>query len=167
MLGLFSNGITKDINPMLNLCGKYIKKASRQVGVLPEILWAVAVTESNWKKGPWPWTLNIAGHSYFFDSKEKMIKFLKKLPKKTLNKTDIGCMQINYFYHKHSFTSLSQMLDPEINVIYGARFLKKLYEKTNNWQEAIGDYNTVRNTGNSPYTLRVLSHLNTNSEWWN
>ena len=162
----FSMSLGSTENPALNLCGKYIKKASRQVGVLPEILWGVTMTESNWKTGPWPWTLNIAGRPYFFKSKEKMKVFLNKLPKKKLNKTDIGCMQVNYYYHRRHFNSISEMIDPETNVIYGARFLKKLYGKTQNWLEAIGDYNTTRNNGKSPYTRHVLSHLKTSDQWW-
>lgn len=162
----FSRSLGKTESPELNLCGKYIKKASRQVGVLPEILWGVTATESNWQKGPWPWALNVAGHPYFFKSREKMKIFLDKLPKKKLNRTDIGCMQINYYYHHDHFSSISQMIDPEINVIYGARFLKKLYRKTQNWLEAIGDYNTTRNNAQSRYTRQVLSHLRTSDQWW-
>ncbi len=39
---------------------------------------------------------------------------------------DIGCMQLNYFYHGDRFSSIEHMFDPHLNVDYAARYLKDL-----------------------------------------
>ena len=41
-------------------------------------------------------------------------------------------MQINYRYHGHMFENLDQILSPEYNVNYAAKFLKKPYLKDTN-----------------------------------
>jgi hypothetical protein len=123
-------------------CHKYIEEAARQTGVLPEILWAVAKTESNFGTGPWPWTVNYHGKGYFFPDKLSAKKFLITLPKNAHYHVDIGCMQLNWGYHGAAFTKLSQMLNPRLNVIYAAYFLKELYQETGKWATAVAAYHS-------------------------
>ena len=53
---------------------------------------------------------------------------------------DVGCMQLNYRYHRENFADLWQMLDPAHNVDYAARFLKRLYRRHGNWTLAAARY---------------------------
>ena len=51
------------------------RNVAEERGIPPALLYAVALTESAKKVGspavvrPWPWTLNIAGRGFFFDSR--------------------------------------------------------------------------------------------------
>jgi hypothetical protein len=123
-------------------CRKYIEEAARKTGVLPEILWAVAKTESNHGSGPWPWTVNFRGKGYYFADKLSAKKFLSKLPKKLRYQIDVGCMQLNWGYHGSSFQKVSKMLNPRMNIIYAAYYLRELYEETGKWAKAVAAYHS-------------------------
>ena len=51
-------------------------------------------------------------------------------------------MQINYRYHGHMFENLDQILSPEYNVNYAAKFLKTLFKRHKSWNEAISRYHS-------------------------
>jgi len=123
-------------------CQKYIDEAARKTGVLPEILWAVAKTESSFKGGPWPWTVNVRGKGYYFSDKLSARKFLRSLPKKFQYQTDVGCMQLNRGFHGKAFPHLFSMLNPRLNVLYAAYFLKDLYTETGQWAKAVANYHS-------------------------
>jgi soluble lytic murein transglycosylase-like protein len=136
-------------------CRKYIEEAARETGVLPEILWAVAKTESNYGKGAWPWTIDVQGKAHYFMNKSIAIHFLKSLPKKQLGYVDIGCMQLNAKYHGKAFTSLSKMMNPRLNVMYGAYFLKELYNEKGQWAKAVASYHSRNWMRGRPYAQHV------------
>lgn len=138
-------------------CRKYIEEAARKTGVLPEIIWAVAKTESNFGDGPWPWTVNVKGKGYYFPDKLSTKKFLKTLPKKIQYKVDVGCMQLNWGYHGKAFPSLNKMLNPRLNVIYAAYFLKELYEETGQWSKAVASYHSRKWHRGGKYANRVAN----------
>jgi hypothetical protein len=139
-------------------CQKYIEEAARKTGVLPEILWAVAKTESNFGKGPWPWTINVKGKGYFFQDKQSAQKFLKSLSPKVRYRTDVGCMQLNWGYHGSAFPKLSTMLNPRLNVLYAAYFLKDVYEETGRWAKAVSVYHS-RNWSHGGQYANHVAHL--------
>lgn len=58
---------------------------------------------------------------------------------------DVGCMQINYFYHRKHFSSVTEMLQPRVNVDYAARFLRSLRQKEGNWTMAVAHYHAGPN----------------------
>jgi len=139
-------------------CHKYIEEAARKTGVLPEILWAVAKTESNFGTGPWPWTVNLRGKGYYFPDKLSAKRFLLSLPKGSRYQTDIGCMQLNWGYHGAAFSKLPQMLNPRLNVIYAAYYLKELYEETGKWAKAVAAYHSRKWVRGGSYANHV-AHL--------
>ena len=136
-------------------CRKYIEEASRRTGVLPEILWAVAKTESNHGSGPWPWTVNVKGKGHYFESRSVAKKFLKKLPKSAKFRTDVGCMQLNWGYHGAAFDKLSKMLNPRLNVLYAAYFLRDLYRESGRWAKAVSQYHSRNWSRGGKYANRV------------
>jgi hypothetical protein len=135
----------------------YIEDAARKTGVLPEILWAVAKTESNFGKGPWPWTVNLKGKGYYFPDKRSAKLFLKKLPKGVEYKTDIGCMQLNWGYHGSAFSNHTKMLNPRLNVLYAAFFLKELYLESGRWAKAVASYHSRKWHRGGKYANHVAS----------
>jgi soluble lytic murein transglycosylase-like protein len=142
-------------------CKKYLQQVAEKTGVLPEILWAVAKAESNYKGGPWPWTINVNGKGYYFPSQEKAKKFLKALAPDKKYKVDVGCMQINWGYHGEDFPYLAKMLNPRANITYAAHFLKRLYQETGNWAKAIAAYHSRNQSLGNPYASNVAHQLHT------
>ena len=51
-------------------------------------------------------------------------------------------MQISLKYHGQNFKNFNQILDPENNVKYAAKFLRSLYSKHKTWNEAISRYHS-------------------------
>ena len=123
-------------------CQKYMEEAARKTGVLPEIIWAVAMKESSFGNGPWPWTINIRGKGYYFPDKATALHFLQSFDTKALAHVDVGCMQLNIGFHGNAFSSVSQMMDPRLNIIYGAYFLKELYHEQGKWAKAVANYHS-------------------------
>jgi len=106
----------------------------------------------------WPWTVNHAGKSLFFDNQKQMKKYVLKHLKKGDNNLDVGCMQINLKWHKHNFKEVNDMISPEPNISYAASFLIQLKNKYGNWNEAIKHYHSSDPIKNKPYLDKVLNY---------
>ena len=107
-------------------CFDFTEKYGKQFNIPDKLLTSISLVESGINKNnrfiSWPWTLNVAGKSKFFDNKNDALDFLKKNYK---NKNiDVGCMQISLKYHFKEFDSLENILDPDQNVRYAARILR-------------------------------------------
>ncbi|MDC0531230.1 hypothetical protein OAO48_03580 [Alphaproteobacteria bacterium] len=105
----------------------------------------------------WPWTINHAGKSLFFDNKSQMKLYLLKHTKKGDNNLDVGCMQINLKWHKQNFKDIKDMLAIEPNISYAASFLVQLKNKHGSWEKAIKHYHSSDPIKNKPYLNKVLS----------
>ena len=91
----------------------------------------------------WPWTINAQGKGTFFKTKKEAVLEVKRLQKAGVKSIDVGCMQINLFYHADAFSSVEDALDPKTNVEYGAKFLKSLYDRRGkNWIKAAMAYHS-------------------------
>jgi soluble lytic murein transglycosylase-like protein len=51
---------------------------------------------------------------------------------------NVGCMQINLYYHPDAFADLEAALDPASNVAYAAGYLKNLRTSQGSWTRAAG-----------------------------
>ena len=149
----YSNSLTN--------CFNFTEKYGKQFNIPDKLLTSISLVESGIKKNnnfvSWPWTLNVSGKPMFFDTKSDVLNFLKKNYK---NKNiDVGCMQISIKYHMDEFDSLENMLDPDSNVKYAAKFLKKLFLKYKRWNEAIARYH-------SSIPIRKKQYLNKVKNYW-
>ena len=127
-------------------CEYLAKDAERRYELPENILLSISRVESGYQKvdgvtRAWPWTLNAGGDSAYFQTKEAALDHLKEKTKKGTTNIDIGCMQLNYRWHKKFFNNLDDMMTPEKNVDYSARFLKKLYKRHGSWEKAVKYYN--------------------------
>ncbi|CBL45402.1 Lytic transglycosylase, catalytic [gamma proteobacterium HdN1] len=116
-----------------------------QYGVPPEVLYAIALTESRHTVSglvrPWPWTANVEGKPYFFASRTEMSAFLTGLLRRGNRKFDVGLMQISWRHHGHRFRSVDEAIDPLTNLQAGAAYLRYLI-KRRGVENAIGMYHT-------------------------
>jgi len=132
------------------LCFEATRKIEAEYNLPPHILSAIALTESGkqnvyYKKkiqSPWPWTANVRGKGKFFASKTAALRTFEKLIENNDDMFDVGCMQINWHYHKQAFSSIEEALTPYYNVQYAAEFLTSLYEKTGSWPKAVERYHS-------------------------
>ena len=141
-------------------CEKVIETIEDLTDIPKNLLLSIGKSESgrilkNNKHVIWPWTVNHAGKSLFFDTKKQMKKYvLKNVEKKDFN-LDVGCMQINLKWHKNNFKKISDMLAIEPNVSYAASFLLQLKNKHGSWNKAIKHYHSSDPNKNKPYLIKV------------
>lgn len=66
----------------------------------------------------------------------------KAVNRNTNGSVDRGCMQINGTAHPKAFARPDDAFVAVINVDYGLRFLRDLYQETGDWRKAIVKYNS-------------------------
>ena len=141
-------------------CEYLAKEAEVRYGLPENILLSISRVETGYQKvdgvrRAWPWTLNAGGDSAYFQTKEAALKSLKKRVKQGVTNIDIGCMQLNFRWHKKFFKNLSDMMNPEKNVDYGAKFLKKLHQRHGSWEKAVKYYHSSKSKFNVRYYKKV------------
>jgi len=150
MLAASPCGATPPAEPPLPLpsalCHDAAAEASRETGVPLRVLLAITLTETgrphDGRMIPWPWTLNIEGDGYWFESRDDALARAEHARAAGRVSFDTGCFQVNYRWHGDGFESLADMLDPVRNAVYAARFLERLFAETGNWSEAAGAYHS-------------------------
>ena len=142
-------------------CFHYTEKYGKEFNLPYKLLTSISLVESGLKKNDkfvsWPWTLNVSGKSKFFETKEQALDYLIKNIKKKKN-IDVGCMQISTKYHIKEFENLNNILDPDHNVKYAAKFLKSLYKKHKRWNEAISRYHSSEPQKKERYLRKVKNY---------
>ena len=145
----------------LKLCENTIESVELQTdipkGLLLGIGKAEAIRKINNKYIIWPWTINHAGKSLFFDTKKQMSNYVFKTLKRNDFNIDVGCMQINIKWHKNNFKKISDMFEVNPNISYAASFLKQLKNKHGSWDKAIKHYHSSDPKKNNPYLIKVKS----------
>lgn len=143
------------------LCEREMALAARKYDVPLPVLYAVGLTETGEKKTLHPYALNIAGPSFFFTNLHEALQRFYSAKKQGVKLIDVGCMQINYFYHANYFKSMDDMFDPHQNVDYAARFLKNLRQREGSWTLAAARYHAGPN--NDPaqkrYVCTIISNM--------
>ncbi len=143
------------------LCEQQMSDVSVAEGIPLGLLYAVALTETGVGGHLSPFALNVEGVPLVLQSRPEAIAAFSSARKNGSRMIDIGCMQINHFYHHAGFASDEDMFDPKLNVTYAARFLKALKRQGGNWTEAVGRYHA--GAKNKPaqhrYVCKVLHNL--------
>ncbi|HBM3184866.1 TPA: lytic transglycosylase domain-containing protein [Klebsiella oxytoca] len=136
--------------------------------VPPEALLAITLSESGrlvrGELRPWPWTLNVAGRGYFYDSQEEACRALTGFMRtRALKNIDAGVAQTNLGWHGHRFVRSCDALDPTRNLNAAARILRDCYlTRHGSWLDAAACYHHPR--GGAParkYRDTVKKHLAT------
>lgn len=140
------------------ICEHAAVQAARVSGVPVSVLKAISLTETGRKSAgrfrPWPWTVNMEGKGFWFDSYAEALDFARAEFDRGARSFDVGCFQINYKWHHEAFTSIEQMFDPLANALYAAEFLTSLYQKKGSWSEAAGAYHSLNPVHADPYQAR-------------
>ncbi|WP_454916016.1 lytic transglycosylase domain-containing protein [Xanthobacter sediminis] len=144
-----------------NICERELARASKKYNVPLQILYAVGLTESGYAGFLQPYTLYIEGKDYILNNLQDALKLFKEANARGVQLIDIGCMQVNYYWHKEEFNSLEEMFNPRLNVEQAARFLQELRQRHGSWTMALARYNAgPKNTvGQHRYVCRVMKNL--------
>jgi hypothetical protein len=146
-------------------CHSAIVRASSQTGVPLRLLQALAPAESGIAiRGgghlAWPWTLNTNGYgSFHFRSRVAAEAHLSSLLARGLDNVDVGCMQVNWHWHRHAFASPAALLNPENNALYAARLLRSYRVESGSWSGAVGLYHTRNPILAARYHCRIAREL--------
>ena len=142
-------------------CEREMIAASQRHSVPIGMLYAVGLTETGRGDSLRPYALNIEGKAVYELSKHQAAKAVVAARRLGAKLIDVGCMQINHYYHAKQFASVEEMLDPARNVDYAARFLAQLKTREGSWTKAVARYHA--GPDNDPaqkrYICRVISNM--------
>ncbi len=128
------------------ICEAAAAQASKASGVPISVLKAIALTETGRRADgvfrPWPWTVNMEGKGFWFDTRPEAQAFVDKNFDRGARSFDVGCFQINYRWHHEHFASKEEMFDPAKNAAYAAEFLSNLFAEQGSWEKAAGAYHS-------------------------
>ncbi len=145
----------------LRVCEQQMIPAAQEQGVPLGVLYAVGMTETGKKGSLHPYALNVEGKTIFTKSAAAAMVAFTKARKSGAKLIDLGCMQINHHYHGDKFASPAAMLDPRTNVVYAAKFLRRLRAREGSWTMAVARYHAGPN--NNPaqkrYICQVIGNL--------
>lgn len=145
-----------------DLCRRQTAQEERRHGIPPHLLTAIAFAESgrwdeaNRAKTAWPWTVTSGGDGAYFPTKAQAIAEVKRLKAKGVKNIDVGCMQVNLYYHPDAFASLDEAFEPATNVGYAARFLAVLFKESGSWTQAAAMYHSRDEENGEIYRKKVV-----------
>lgn len=114
------------------------------------------IDASSLSRRAWPWSINADGAGYFAASKTEAISTVRALQPRGARYIDVGCFQVDLFYHPEAFTSLEQAFDPEANACAATRILAAARFGTTGWNQAIAAYHSASLPRGAWYLQRVL-----------
>ena len=143
------------------LCRASIAQAERENRIPRQLLAGISLAESGrWhvakkESFAWPWTVTSGKKSRYFESRDAAIGEVKHLLSHGVRNIDVGCMQVNLYYHAAAFASLEEAFDPAANVAYAANFLVRLHAETRSWTRSVARYHSSTPALGSAYFVRV------------
>jgi soluble lytic murein transglycosylase-like protein len=143
------------------ICEREMTRAAKKYDVPLGVLYAVALTETGHRGSLHPFALNIAGPSFFPKTLEEALQRFDEARRAGVKLIDVGCMQINQYYHGSHFRSVLDMFDPHENVEYAAQYLKDLRDKEGSWTLAAARYHAGpdNNPAQKQYVCAVIANM--------
>lgn len=144
-----------------NPCEAEILRAADRYGIPAGILYAVGLTETGKKGSLQPNALNIEGKAIFPRTRSEALAAFQSARREGKTLIDLGCMQINHYFHGEHFASPAEMFDPRRNVDYAASFLARLHARHETWTMAVARYHAGPNNdpAQKQYVCRVIANL--------
>lgn len=148
------------------LCDFETARVEAAEAIPARLLKAISLAETGrWNAGEranfaWPWTVTALGQGHYFRGPGAALDFIRRLQSRGISNIDVGCMQVNLFYHGGAFASLEDAIDPATNVAYAAGYLKGLYRSTRSWTQAAAYYHSTTPVKARAYKLKVLKYWN-------
>lgn len=143
-------------------CEPLILKSEQAHNIPAGLLKAIAHTESGRGDGAggiraWPWAANVEGTAKYYDTRDAAVNALQKVLDGGNASFDVGCMQLNWYWHGSHFNDIAAMIDPAENVAYAARYLAELHRETGSWVTATRYYHSRDAARGQAYGARVAA----------
>lgn len=142
-------------------CERELVRAAAENLVPIAVLYAVALTETGQQGSLHAYAMNIEGRAVFAETMEEALKHFAEARRNGAKLIDIGCMQVNHYFHAKQFRSIDDMFDPRKNVAYAAKFLRQLRASEGSWTAAVARYHA--GPGNAPaqksYVCAVIANM--------
>ena len=141
-------------------CEIYIRQQENFYKIPTHLLKAVSLIESGrtiqqGKRVSWPWTINVNGRGYVYETKQQAMDAVRKFQKQGESSIDVGCMQVNLKHHPKAFRHLEDAFDPQLNVAYAAQFLNNLKRQLGSWRTAVAHYHSATPQFHQPYREKI------------
>jgi hypothetical protein len=141
-------------------CEVYIRQQENFYQIPQHLLKSVSLIESGRTLKPgqrvaWPWTINVKGKGYMYESKQQAINAVRKFQGQGETSIDVGCMQVNLKHHPTAFRHLEDAFDPQLNVAYAAQFLNNLKRQLGSWRTAVAHYHSASPQFHCPYREKI------------
>jgi soluble lytic murein transglycosylase-like protein len=144
------------------VCEREMARAAEANDIPLNVLYAVGLTETGGARGTLnPYAMNIDGRAVISSSLPEALAKFNAERARGAKLIDIGCMQINQYWHGSDFQSVSEMFDPAKNVRYAANFLKELRAREGTWTLAVARYNAGPNAdaAQKKYVCAVIRNM--------
>lgn len=141
-------------------CLKAINLLSERIDVPKKLLLQIAKIESGFgsQRMPWPWSIHIQGKSYYFKTEKAASIYIKQLLALDIKNFDVGCMQINYFWHQDKVRTPQELLNPLKNTLIAAQFLSHLKAQHYSWHKVVSHYHSSDPERGAAYARLVFKH---------
>jgi hypothetical protein len=103
----------------------------------------------------WPWSIDAGGRDFYLSSKSAAIQAVRALQAGGWRTIDIGCFQVDLFYHPTAFATLDVAFDPGANAQAAARILADAHVATGSWDAAVALYHSASPVLGVQYLRRV------------
>ncbi|MBE7635523.1 hypothetical protein GUA87_01605 [Sneathiella sp. P13V-1] len=146
----------------LETCRLATEKVETELRLPKRLLNAISLTETGrWHKErrekiAWPWTVYSEGRGRYLPTKAAAIEEVRKLKDKGVKNIDVGCMQVNLYWHPNAFSSLEEAFTPIENARYAGSLLKKHRDDSRSWNVAIAHYHSQTKKYYVPYRKKVM-----------
>ena len=144
-------------------CDRAAARAERAWSLPAGLLAAIGTVESG-RPDPagshrraWPWSINAEGWSHFAANKTDAISTVRLLQARGYRLIDVGCFQVDLFYHPRAFTSLDEAFEPDANAQAASRILSRARFASTAWEPAIAAYHSASLLRGARYLQRVLA----------
>ena len=133
-------------------CSDAAREAERSAGLPSGLLSAIGHVES----GGRPWSVNSGQQGVRFGTRDEASSYVQGLLDQGRRIIDVGCFQVDLYYHPEAFARWQDGLDPQINAAAASRILQDLHARTGDWNQAVALYHSADPLRGTPYMQAVL-----------
>src|SRR5262249_54411530 len=93
-------------------CEREMARAAQRHGIPLGVLYAVGLTETGRRGALHPYALGAEGRTVFAKNLDDAMATFEAMRHRGVKLIDLGCMQINHYYHGDKFDSVRAMFEP-------------------------------------------------------
>ena len=158
-IACFSGGLTQSANAAG--CEGEMVRAAQARAIPLNVLYAVGLAETGRRGRLQPFDMNIDGRPVHPETLDSALASFSRARARGARSIDLGCLQINYRWHRNAFRDVAAMFEPTANVDYAAKFLWELRRREGSWTLAVARYHAGpdNDAAQRQYVCRVIGKM--------